>query len=93
MLVQRKTGLGGLALLFVAGCSAVASGPDAPEVGKIGDLPPAVLELAGPGQDLSTARLMPEDNCYWYLRQGPVETTLLPLRTANGNPICLRRTE
>ena len=43
------------------------------------------------GQDLSTARFMLEDGCYWYEHSGPVETTLLPLRTANGNPICVAR--
>lgn len=52
------------------------------------NMPKAVLDLAGPGQDLSTARLLPEDGCYWYEHRGPVESTLLPLRTAGGKPIC-----
>lgn len=57
--------------------------------GGIGPLPEGVLAIAGPNQDIASARLMPEDNCYWYAHKGPVETTLLPLRTAAGNPICL----
>ena len=59
----------------------------------IGNVPEAVSSLAAPGQDLATARLLPEDNCYWYEHSGPVETTLLPLRTPGGNPICLQRNE
>jgi hypothetical protein len=53
-------------------------------------LPDAVLELAAPHQDVASARLRPEDGCYWYVHAGPVETTLLPLRTPEGNPICTR---
>lgn len=52
-------------------------------------LPQAVLEIAGPNQNLATARLRPEDGCYWYEHNGVVETTLLPLRTVQGNPICV----
>lgn len=48
----------------------------------------AVATLAAPYQDLQTARLRPEDGCYWYLHAGRVETTLLPLRTSDGRPIC-----
>lgn len=51
-------------------------------------VPEAVIQIAAPYQDLKTARLRPEDGCYWYLHAGPVETTLLPLRTAEGRPIC-----
>ncbi|MFW8595023.1 hypothetical protein [Cribrihabitans neustonicus] len=59
--------------------------------GGSGRIPEEVAALAGPNQNLATARLMPEDGCYWYLHEGPVETTLLPLRTASGNPICVQR--
>lgn len=52
------------------------------------NLPPAVVELAGPNQDLSTARRL-DDNCYWYDHKGVVETTPLPLRTAGGQQICV----
>jgi len=51
-------------------------------------LPEAVVAMAATGQDLQSARLLPEDGCYWYLHNGPVEATLLPLRTPRGNPIC-----
>ena len=53
------------------------------------ELSPEVIALAAPGQDASTARLIPSDNCYWYEHRGQVETTLLPLTTAAGNPICM----
>lgn len=53
-------------------------------------LPEQIVALAAPNQDLATARLRPEDNCYWYMHSGPVEDTLLPLRTAGGNPICIK---
>lgn len=56
--------------------------------GSPGAVPEAVTLLAAPGQDLSTARLLAEDGCYWYMHDGPVEQTLLPLRTSEGRPIC-----
>lgn len=49
------------------------------------------MAIAGPGQNLMTARLDPADQCYWYDHAGPVETTLVPLRAANGNHICNAR--
>lgn len=57
---------------------------------SIPPIPEQVVALAAPNQDLATARLRPEDNCYWYMHSGPVETTLLPLRTEGGNPICVK---
>lgn len=59
--------------------------------GTVGNVPEAVATLAGPNQNLATARVLPEDGCYWYMHNGRVETTLLPLRTASGNPICVAR--
>ncbi len=74
-------------LLMTAGCvtqtASTRSG-----AGKVSE---AVAALAAPGQDLASARLVPEDGCYWYEHRGPVETTLVPLRTINGNPICIAR--
>jgi len=52
------------------------------------NLPDGVAEVAAPNQDLSRVALLEADNCYWYAHDGPVETTLLPLRTKNGRPIC-----
>lgn len=54
-------------------------------------VPPEVVMMADPYQDLQAVRLKPEDNCYWYQHEGPVEATLLPLRTREGRPICLQR--
>jgi len=47
--------------------------------------------MAAPYQDLQSVRLQPEDGCYWYRHLGPVETTMLPLRTLDGRPICTQR--
>ena len=58
--------------------------------GALPPVPEQIAALAAPNQDLTTARLRPEDNCYWYLHAGPVETTPLPLRTVGGNPICVK---
>lgn len=69
----------------LGGCAATGTGSSA-----TGNLPEGVVALAGPNQDLSTARLLESDGCYWYSHRGPVETTELPLRTAEGNPICAR---
>lgn len=76
------------ALLLVGACAPV--GAEMAANGS-GDIPESVVALAAPGQDLSTARLLPADNCYWYLHPGPVETTLVPLRAVGGGPICLQR--
>lgn len=55
------------------------------------DLPDAVVAMAAPNQDLTSARVLPEDGCFWYLHVNPVETTLLPLRNIEGRPICTER--
>ena len=78
------------AMLVLAGCSTLSMDDgDAPN--RVGSVAEAVAALAAPGQDLTTARLLPEDGCYWYEHSGPVETTLVPLRSAGGNPICTVR--
>jgi len=51
--------------------------------------PPELIGLAAPNQDISTARIRPEDGCYWYEHRGRVETTLLPVLTQSGQRICL----
>jgi hypothetical protein len=80
----RRIGLPPLGALLLGACATT----DQSGSQKIGSVPEAVLELAGPNQNLATARIREEDGCYWYEHNGPVEKTLLPLRTANGNPIC-----
>lgn len=49
-----------------------------------------LARLAAPGQDLSRIKIDPSNGCYLYRYRGPIETTYLPVRTANGNPICTR---
>ena len=80
-----------LATTLVLG--ACASGPGVNEVGESGfieELPEAVIAAADPAQNLRGVRILPSDGCYWYQWVGPVETTLLPLRTRDGRPICTR---
>ncbi|WP_281969014.1 hypothetical protein [Roseovarius nanhaiticus] len=75
------------ALFLVTGCAVQPNEITKSDKG-IGSLPENVITMADPDQDLSTARLRPEDNCFWYEHKGPVETTLVPLRSPQGNPIC-----
>lgn len=79
----------GATLLAVAGCTVPATAPQGVST-RVGNLPESVVRLAAPNQDLTTARLLPEDGCFWYQHNGPVETTLVPLRAVGGNPICTR---
>ena len=80
----------GATLLFTAGCAIPpSSGSEA--ANAIGNIPDRVVAMAAPNQDISTARLVPDDGCYWYEHSGPVETTLVPLRTPNGSRICTAR--
>lgn len=72
---------------ILGGCTTVVGNGDT----DLGTIPDQVVALAAPYQDVSTARLLPRDGCYWYLHQGPVEATLLPLRTSDGRPICAAR--
>lgn len=74
-----------LALILAAACTTGPSGSR-----PISNLPPEIVEMAAPDQDLTTVRLKEEDGCYWYSYVGPVETTELPLRTREGRPICTR---
>ena len=85
--MQIRTAAIALTLLVLAGCA--AQRPDiAAEEASPYPIPNEVVAIAGPNQDLTTARLDPADDCYWYYHAGPVETTLVPLRAANRNQIC-----
>lgn len=77
-----------LALLALAACTPTTAPSDggAPALAAV---PEGVLSAAAPFQDLSTVQLR-DDGCYWYRHSGPVETTLLPLLTVDGRPICAR---
>lgn len=57
------------------------------------ELPEGLVASAAPNQNLDTVIIQPEDGCYWYRYTGPVETTFLPLRAKNGQPICARPPE
>lgn len=76
-------------LLGLAACEPVPTNGTA-NARPLVTVPESVSSIAAPYQDLTTARVRPEDGCYWYSHLGPVETTELPLRTANGSPICTR---
>ena len=78
------------AVLALAACEATTTTKTLDD-GRVvnSNLPDEVIALAAPGQDLSSAVMM-EDNCFWYRHTGPVETTMLPLRAANGRPICVQ---
>lgn len=79
-----------VALLSLDACAApMIRTPDQAQAAA-GQVPPQVLALAGPYQDLQTVWLNPEDGCYWYRHAGEVETTMLPLRTGAGKVICLQ---
>ncbi len=75
-------------LLALGGCAV----PSGEVVDPQPTISPEVLmqlsALAAPYQDLQSVRLRPEDGCYWYRHIGPVEATMLPLRTPEGRPIC-----
>ena len=74
--------------LTLAACAAPEPGATPPAAA--GAVPEQVVAMAAPYQFVQSARLM-DDGCYWYSHAGPVETTLLPLKTVDGRPICLAR--
>lgn len=88
--MQKRTAAIAMSLLVAAGCTA-QTGDKAAEASSPYPIPDQVVAIAGPGQDLTTATLVAADDCYWYYHAGPVETTLVPLRAANGNQICNAR--
>ena len=79
-------------LLLLGACTATNGNID-PNTGFLTELSEPVSELADPSQDLTAVQLNPDDNCYWYRYSGPVETTMLPLRTRDGRPICAQPKE
>ena len=75
-----------LGISTLAGCA--ASGTSG---GFMREVPEDVVALAGPNQNLQAVKFVEEDGCYWYQHQGPVETTLLPLRSKRGRHICTQQ--
>lgn len=78
---------GPVILLALAACEPMPNDGTSTGAGLV-TVPESVSSIAAPYQDLTTARVRASDGCYWYTHRGPVETTELPLRTANGSPIC-----
>jgi len=84
-----RYGISTLGLLILGACATSQStSTRGGGSGFIEELPESVAAIAAPYQNLQAVRLSPEDGCYWYLHDGPVESTMLPLRTTKGNPIC-----
>lgn len=81
-----------LALLLLGACTGPIGQTTDKSTGFIKELPAGVALVAAPYQNLQEVVLQPEDGCYWYRHVGPVETTMLPLRTAEGRPICTQIT-
>jgi len=77
-----------IALLALGACTVPISQATDKSTGFIKELPEGVALLAAPFQNLQEVTLRPEDGCYWYRHIGPVETTMLPLLTVEGRPIC-----
>jgi hypothetical protein len=78
-------------LLALGACAVPVADTADPDTGLSAEVMTQLSAMAAPYQDLQSVRLRPEDGCYWYRHVGPVETTMLPLRTADGRPICTQR--
>ena len=74
---------------LVSACAVTMTEPQ--DASPTPSIPEEVIAIAGPNQDLMSAFLRPEDSCYWYMHNGPVEQTPLPLRTADNRPICIQQ--
>lgn len=77
-----------VALLALGACTVPIDQATDKSTGFLKELPEGVALIAAPYQNLEEVILKPEDGCYWYRHVGPVETTMLPLRTVEGRPIC-----
>lgn len=74
--------------MVLGACSVPVGQATDKKTGYLKELPEGVAAIAAPYQNLQEVVLKPEDGCYWYRHVGPVETTMLPLRTEAGRPIC-----
>ena len=77
-----------IVMVLAAGTLAACAPSQTDGEGYFRELPEGLAELAAPNQDLSRVTLLEEDNCFWYEHDGPVETTLLPLRSTRGRHLC-----
>ena len=88
VLMGRVTSFMLLALL-AAGCDEIESLGSTEPAPRYPPLPPEIVAVADPRQDLTVATLLEEDRCYWVEHRNVVETTFLPLLTPDGRHICL----
>ena len=93
LMVRKSVLIVGLLPVLLGACAQTSGGVRLDSSGHITNLSENVLALAAPNQDLTAVRIDPVDGCYIYRHSGPVEVTYIPLRTANGNPICSRAPE
>ncbi len=77
-----------LGILALAACDTIAPEPVSQLPSPEQQVLTQITALAGPNQNVQTARLRTDDNCYWFSYAGPVETTELPLLTTDGRHIC-----
>lgn len=82
--------LAALSLLALAACASPPPESSAAGPAFLEELPEGLAEAAAPGQNLNRVIIDAADGCYWVEYIGRVETTFLPLRTAEGRPICSR---
>ncbi|MEX1233899.1 MAG: hypothetical protein WEB56_02810 [Roseovarius sp.] len=81
------------AALFLAGCDEMGTMGQNGQEGFLSPVPEAVAQMAAPYQDMTAVRLEPSTGCFVYRHRGPVETTMLPLRTEDGRAICTAKDE
>lgn len=77
-----------ITLLALGACTVPINQAADKSTGFFNELPEGVALIAASYQNLQEVIFKPEDGCYWYRHVGPVETTMLPLRTVEGRPIC-----
>ncbi|MES2667827.1 MAG: hypothetical protein V4712_17200 [Pseudomonadota bacterium] len=86
---QARPLLLSIAFLALGACAVPVGQKVDKTTGFLTELPEGVAQIAAPYQNLQEVLLKPEDGCYWYRHTGPVETTMLPLRSVRGRPICI----
>ncbi|WP_224823961.1 hypothetical protein [Cognatishimia sp. MH4019] len=91
--MNTRVWFAGAAVLLLAACDGMPMGSGGSASGFMTNVPERVIEIAAPNQDLTRVKIDSVDGCYVYRYVGPVETTLLPLRTREGRPICSRPAE
>lgn len=77
-----------ITFLALGACTVPVNQAADKSTGFLKELPEGVALIAAPYQKLQEVIRKPEDGCYWYRHVGPVETTMLPLRSVRGRPIC-----